>query len=66
MPTPQKKRHFLAKAAEFLLKEEKLYKRNEDRPPLLVILDPIQKLTILKQAHENLGHRGVQSVFELL
>jgi hypothetical protein len=66
MPTPQKKRRFLAKAAEFLLKEEKLYKRNGDRPPLLVIFDPIQKLTILKQAHENLGHRGVQSVFELL
>jgi hypothetical protein len=30
MPTPQKKQRFLAKAAEFLLKEEKLYKRNGD------------------------------------
>jgi hypothetical protein len=66
MPTPQKKRRFLAKAAEFFMKEEKLFRRNGDHPPLLVIFDPIQKLTILKQAHENLGHRGVQSVFELL
>jgi len=66
MSTPQKKRRFLAKAAEFFLKEEKLFKRNGDRPPLLVIFDPIQKFTILKQAHENLGHRGVQSVYELL
>jgi len=66
MDSPQKKRRFLAKASEFFMKENKLYKRNGDRPPLLVIFDPTQKLTILKQAHENLGHRGVQAVYELI
>ena len=66
METSQKKRRFLAIASEFFMKGGKLFKQNGDRPPLLVIFDPTNKLDILKQAHENLGHRGVQSVFELV
>jgi len=64
--TVQKKRRFLAKATEFFIKEKRLFKRNGDRPPLLVIFTPEQKLSILKQAHEGTGHRGIQAVFELI
>jgi hypothetical protein len=66
METPQKKRRFLAKASEFFTKDNKLFKRNGNRPPLLVTFEPAQKLAILEQAHDKQGHRGVQSVFELI
>ncbi len=62
----QKKRRFLAKATEFFIKDKRLFKRNGEHPPLLVIHTPEQKLSILKQAHEGTGHHGVQAVFELI
>jgi len=62
----QKKRRFLAKATEFFNKDKRLFKRNGDRFPLLVVFSPEQKLSILEQAHDGTGHRGVQSVFELI
>jgi hypothetical protein len=62
----QKKRRFLAKAVEFISKDKRLFKKNGDRPPLLVVFSPEQKLSILTQAHDGTGHRGVQSVFELI
>jgi hypothetical protein len=62
----QKKRRFLAKATEFFIKDKRLFRRNGDRPPLLVVHSAEQKLGILNQAHEGTGHRGVQSVFELI
>ena len=65
-PDLQKKRRFLAKATDFIVKEEKLFKRNGNRPPLLVIFTPERKLSILRQAHEELGHRGFQAVYEIL
>jgi hypothetical protein len=64
--SPQKKRRFLRKATEFFIKNGQMYKRNGSRPPLLVIFDPTRRLSILTQAHDNLGHRGVQAVFEML
>lgn len=65
-PDVQKKRRFFAKAMEFIVKEDKLFKRNGNHPPLLVIFNPDQKLSILRQAHEDMGHRGVQAVYEIL
>jgi hypothetical protein len=62
----QKKRRFLTKATEFFIKDGRLFKRNGDRTPLLVIENPERKLSILKQAHEGTGHRGVQAVLELI
>jgi len=64
--TVQKKRRFLAKATEFFIKNNRLYKRNGDRPLLAVIRTSEQKLNILKQAHEGTGHRGVHAVTELI
>jgi len=62
----QAKRHFLSKAMEFFIEEGHLFKRNGSRPPLLVILDPGQKNSILLHAHENLGHKEVQAVYEVI
>jgi len=62
----QKKQRFLAKATEFFIKDKCLFKRNGNRPPLLVISSPEQKLSILDRAHDGTGHRGVQSVYELI
>jgi len=62
----QAKRHFLSKAMEFFIKDGHLFKWNGSRLPLLVILDPGQKNSILLHAHENLGHKGVQAVHEVI
>ena len=64
----QSKRRFIAKAGQFFIKEsdKRLYKRNGSKPPLLVVFDAKEKLSILLHAHENLGHKGFQAVFELL
>jgi len=64
--TPQKKRRFLAKADELFLKNKKLYKRNGNQPPILVVFEPDKKSSILTQAHEDLGHHGITTVFKLL
>jgi len=62
----QTKHHLLAKAMEFFIKDNCLYKRNGHLTPLLVILDSQQKNSILLHAHENLGHKGIQAVYEVV
>jgi len=57
---------FLAKAMEFFIKDQCLYKRNRHWPPLLVIVEPGQKNSILLHAHENLGHKGIQAVYKVV
>jgi len=64
--TPQWKRRFLAKATECLIKNNSLYKRNRNQLPILIVLEPAKKLSILTQAHEKLGNRGVTAVYRLL
>lgn len=66
--SPQKTRHFISKATEFYIdqKTRVMYKKNGNKPPLLVIQDPNRKLSILKHAHEQMGHRGVATVLELI
>lgn len=64
--TAQQKRRFITKATRFYEKNGVLYKRNGTKPPLTVITDPNTRLSILTQAHENLGHRQTQSVFRTL
>lgn len=62
----QKQRRFIAKATQFFLRSGKLWHRNGDLPPLLVITDPRARLSILTQGHENLGHRKVKAMWEAL
>jgi hypothetical protein len=65
MPTfdkPQNRKRFLLKCGEFFLKDSRLFKKNGNKPPLLVVMKAEHKYSILLHAHENLGHRGVFSV----
>jgi transposase InsO family protein len=43
-----------------------MWKRRKEKSPLLVVFDCDRRLAIMTQAHENLGHRGEQSVFETI
>jgi Integrase zinc binding domain len=65
-PSVQARKRFLKKASEFFMKAGRLYKRNSDRPPLLVILENKRQASILTRAHEELGHKGELAVFELV
>jgi len=60
--TIQAQRRFFSKCGEFFLKASRLYKKNGEKPPLLVITDPNHKHSILLHAHEHLGHRGIFAV----
>jgi len=62
--SPQDQKRFIQKATQYFVKDEKMWKRRRYMPPLLVILDQDRRLAILTQAHEDLGHRGEQAVFE--
>ena len=41
-----------------------MYRWNESQSPLKVIMDKASWITILTKAHEGLGHKGEQAVFE--
>ena len=63
--TSQSKRRFIQKASRYFLQSDnRLFKRNGALPPLLVVLDPERRVSILTQAHEELGHKGVHSTWE--
>ena len=62
----QARKHFLRKSLQFFLKDRRMYKRNGLLAPLRVITNPQKRIAILTQAHENLGHKGEQAVFELV
>ena len=64
--TPQAKRQFFNKAGEFLIQNSRMYKKNGNKPPLLVILDGKHQNSILLHAHESLGHRGIYAVYEVI
>lgn len=66
MKSLQAKKHFLKRSREFYVKDHKLFKRNSANFPLLVVINPKKRIAILTQAHENLGHKGEQAVFELI
>jgi len=66
MKSLQAKKHFLKRTGEFYIKDHKLFKRNGAHFPLLVVMDPKKRIAILTQAHENLGHKGEQAVFDLI
>ena len=62
----QEQKRFVKKATQFFIKDGKMWKRRGTKSPLLVILDHARRLAILTQAHEGLGHRGEQAVFETI
>lgn len=62
----RERKRLLKKASEYYIKEDKMFKRNGNRSPLLVVFDQQLRLDLLTQAHEKLGHKGEQAVFEIL
>jgi hypothetical protein len=62
----QKQRRFIAKATEFMERGGRLWKRNGSDPPLAVIFEPKSRLSVLRQGHENLGHKGIRAMWEHL
>src|SRR6202795_643136 len=62
----QAMKRFLKKATQFYLREDRMFKKNGTQPPLLVIRDSKKKVAILTQAHEKLGHKGEQAVYDLV
>jgi hypothetical protein len=62
--TIQGQKRFIQKATHYFVKEDKMWKRRKQETPLLVIFDHDRRIAILTQAHEGLGHKGEQAVFE--
>ena len=64
--TIQEQKRFIQKATQYFVKEGKMWKKRKMGNPLLVIFDHARRLGILTQAHEDLGHKGEQAVFEMI
>jgi transposase InsO family protein len=62
--SPQDQKRFIKRATQFYVKSGIMWRRSKKGNPLLVILDKEQRVRILTKAHEDLGHRGVQTVFD--
>ncbi len=43
-----------------------MYKKDGNRPPLLVIFDGKHQTSILLHAHEKLGHRGIYAIYKVI
>ncbi|KAJ6556879.1 hypothetical protein B0H10DRAFT_1847393, partial [Mycena sp. CBHHK59/15] len=54
----QKHRQFISQATRYMIHDRKLLHRNRKRLPLVVIMDLKSQLSILTQAHKELGHCG--------
>lgn len=64
--TVQDDRRFLQKASRYFLQSDIMFRRNGSNPPLKVIFSTDERIRILMQAHEGLGHRGEQAVWETI
>jgi hypothetical protein len=60
------RRKFVNRATQFFVCGDQMFKRLVGRPPLLVVFDAEKRISILHKAHEELGHKGVQSTFETI
>jgi transposase InsO family protein len=66
LPTAQATQQFMKKAARFFVQENKMYKHQLSGNPLRVIFKDQERQLILKQAHDDLGHRRGRAVFQTL
>jgi transposase InsO family protein len=64
--TPQEQKRFIKRATQFYVKSGLMWRRKKKGNPLRVILDKKHREQLLTQAHEELGHRGTQAVFETI
>jgi hypothetical protein len=62
--TPQEQKRFIKRATQFYVNSGIMWKRKKTGNPLRVIFGKEHRTQLLTQAHEDLGHRGVQAVFD--
>ena len=65
-PNNTARRRFLNKAAQHFVQEGMLFRRYPLRVPVKIIFDPDERQSILKEAHDEHGHKGVQTTFETI
>lgn len=60
-----KRRKFILKATQFLVYDEKLWRRGKpNEPPRRVIFNDRQKREIIQQLHDESGHRGREGTYK--
>ena len=62
----QEQKRFIRKATQYFVKDTRMWKRNPQGLPLLVIFSHNKRVTMMMEAHESLGHRGEQATWEHL
>jgi transposase InsO family protein len=62
--SPQDQRRFIKRATQFYVKTGIMWKRKKKGNPLRVIMSKERRKEVMNEAHEELGHRGVQAVFD--
>ena len=62
----QERLRFLKDVSRHFIHEGKLYRREKNGTELRVIIEPETRMQVMMQAHDQLGHRGEYSVFELV
>ena len=60
--TDRQVKRFVRRASDFYLSGGKLWRRGKDGLPKRVILDRGRRLQLLREAHDDLGHKGVYTV----
>ena len=65
-PNSQKHQRFIRLTGQFMVQDGKLIKRNPRGLPLIVVLRPEARLKILEQSHDDLGHKGVRALWDML
>ena len=69
-PSIAETKRFLKSTTDYFLKQiegkDVMYRHNGNRGPLVVIFKHPKRIAILTQAHEDLGHKGENAVFQLV
>ncbi|CAD6945755.1 unnamed protein product, partial [Tilletia laevis] len=62
----QERKRIRGQLSGFFMEQRRLYRRNPERSPQLVIDNPDDKVKVMAYAHEELGHRGRDAMTALL
>jgi hypothetical protein len=66
MESEQQKKQFLKQALQCFTKEGSLFRKRSEGLLAKVIFDENIKLRIMIEAHDGLGHRGIEAVFQTI
>jgi transposase InsO family protein len=66
LKTKKDRARFLQKVKQYFLKDGAMFKYNRQRMPRQVVFEKQRRVKIMIKAHEELGHRGEYSVWELI